>query len=56
MTITLSASDEWVKFNVNHTAFVRVNYDEEGWQKLTNLFLTSIQSDEVSGQRYSSSL
>ncbi|XP_076764206.1 aminopeptidase N-like [Xylocopa sonorina] len=29
------ASDEWVLFNVQHTGYYRVNYDEKNWQMVT---------------------
>ena len=52
-TIPLNAPDDWIKLNINHTAFVRVNYDQEGWQKLMELVRSSIKADEVSDQRSS---
>ena len=46
--VTVGSVDDWIKFNVDHTAFVRVNYDQDGWQKLIKLFPTTINTDHVS--------
>jgi hypothetical protein len=34
-------ANEWIKFNVNQTAFYRVNYPADHWQKLSNILETS---------------
>ncbi|GFS36244.1 glutamyl aminopeptidase [Trichonephila inaurata madagascariensis] len=34
---------EWVKFNVNQTGYYLVNYEPDGWKKLTDLLLTNYE-------------
>ncbi|CAL7935740.1 unnamed protein product [Xylocopa violacea] len=40
------ASDEWVIFNVQHTGYYRVNYDEKNWQMVTR-YLNSKRFDKI---------
>ena len=47
MNITLKSPYEWIKFNINDTLFVRINHDQEGWRKITNIFRSSIESNRV---------
>ena len=48
VSIPLTSPDDWIKFNINHTAFVRINYDQEGWRKITDIFRSSNESNQVS--------
>ncbi|KFM69000.1 Glutamyl aminopeptidase, partial [Stegodyphus mimosarum] len=36
--------NEWVKFNVNQTGYYLVNYEENDWNKLTELLMSSHES------------
>ena len=43
-TINLGTGASWYKINVEHTSFIRVNYDSQNWKRLINhLTLTTCQ-------------